>query len=104
VRLCVRQLATGHEQHVGTGSGGPRFASDLGGDPAATLGTFAAPAPGEYELLNPDAATFRPTDHLRILPATGGRSFWLILAILFAGIGRLGGFISGLTVGLGPRA
>jgi hypothetical protein len=104
VRLCVRQLATGHEQHFGTGSGGPRFASDLGGDPAATIGTFVALAPGEYELLNPDAANFRPTDRLRILPTTAGKSFLLILALLFTGIGTLGGFIGALLAGLGPRA
>ena len=104
VRLCVRQLATGHEQHFGTGSGGPHFASDLGGDPAATIGTFAAPAPGEYELLNPDAANFRPTDRLRILPATGGKNFLFIMAILFTGIGTLVSFIGGLIVTLGPRA
>lgn len=103
VRLCVRQLATGHEQHFGTGRGGPRSASDLGGDPAATIGTFVALAPGEYELLNPDAANFRPTDRLRILPATGGKSFLLILTILFTGIGTLGGFIGGLIVSLGLR-
>ena len=103
VRLCVRQLATGHEQHFGTGSGGPHSASDLGGDPAATIGTFLALAPGEDELLNPDAARVRPTDRLRILPATGEKSFLLILAILFTGICTLGGFIGGLIVGLGHR-
>lgn len=104
VRLHVRQLATGHEQHMDTGSGGPRFGSDLGGDPAATIGTFTAAAPGEYELLNPDAASFRPNDRLRILPATGGSSFLLILAIIFTGFGTLGGFIGGLIIGLGPRS
>ncbi len=103
VRLRVRQLATGHEQVMDTGSGGPRFGSDLGGDPAATIGTFTATAPGEYELLNPDAANFWPNDRLRILPATGGRNFLLILAILVTAIGTLGGFIGGLIVGLGLR-
>lgn len=103
VRLHVRELATGHAQYMDTGSGGPRFGSDLGGDPAATIGTFTAPAPGEYELLNPDAANFRPHDRLRILPATGGRNFLLIMAIILTAFGTLGGFIGGLIIGLGPR-
>ena len=103
--LALRQLPAGPELLVRASTWSLMKRTNLSGETTLRLGTFVAPAPGEYELRNPDAANFKPGDNLRLLPAAGLKGFLLILAILLSSFALIGGFILALLAAqtLGQR-
>lgn len=104
VVLHLRQLATGNVQTVHTTSWNLMRRTNMSGETTVAISSFSIVAAGDYELLNPDAAQFKPGDQLRILPATGGQNLLLILGVVVSGIATLGGFIVGLIAALGEWA
>ncbi|RZL13929.1 MAG: hypothetical protein EOO62_06825 [Hymenobacter sp.] len=103
VELRLRQLITGTEQTLRTSNWNFMRRTNMSGETTLTIASFAVAAAGEYELLNPVAAQFKPGDQFRILPTTGSKNLLLILAVVLSGVATLGGFIVGLIAALGGR-
>jgi hypothetical protein len=103
VELQLRQLATGTKHTLQTSNWNLMRRTNMSGETTLTIVAFAIATAGEYELLNPGAAQFKPGDQLRIMPATGSQNLLLILAIVLSGVATIGGFITSLIFGLGGR-
>jgi hypothetical protein len=71
VELQLRQLATGTKHTLQTSNWNLMRRTNMSGETTLTIVAFAIATAGEYELLNPGAAQFKPGDQLRIMPATG---------------------------------
>lgn len=94
--LQLRPLPAGPTQLLETSNWNFMRRADMSGDTTVTIGSFVAPAAGEYELLNPDGHAFQSGDRLSIQPPSAAQSLGYILAIIASAILMLGGFIGGL--------
>ena len=94
--LELRPLPAGPPQLIQTSNWNFMRQTTMSGETTVTIGGFEAPAPGEYELRNPDGQRFGPGDRLSIQPPSSGQTTLLILALIASAVLLLGGFIGGL--------
>jgi hypothetical protein len=96
VALSVRALPAGEPQWLRPSSWGRVTRTNLSGETTQQIDTFEADAPGEYELLNPNANQFKAGDKLSIMANTGGKTVLLVLLLIASGFATIGGLVLGI--------